>query len=88
MPAAPAAPTLDLLRPIAPLQRAPEAATPPPGPATDAASALIAASMSEPASAGQEDRGAPAIDIDAIAQKVYDQIRRRLRIDQERLGKY
>ena len=86
-PAAHAAPSLDLLRPIAPLQRAPEAAARL-GPATDAASALIATSMSEPASAGQEGQGAPAIDIDAIAQKVYEQIRRRLRIDQERLGKY
>lgn len=80
-----AAPALGLLRPSAPLQRAPDAAAQP----TNAPGAPGAASELNPSSATQS-AAQPAAepDIDAIAQKVYEQLRRRLRVDQERLGRY
>ena len=80
-----AAPALGLLRPSAPLQRAPDAAAQPtnaPG-APGAASELNASSATQSAA-----QPAAEPDIDAIAQKVYEQLRRRLRVDQERLGRY
>jgi len=80
-----AALALGLLRPSAPLQRAPEAAAQP----TNAPGTLSAASELNVSSAAQS-AAQPAAepDIDAIAQKVYEQLRRRLRVDQERLGRY
>lgn len=96
-PALQRAPGLDLLRPIAAPLQAPLAA------AAQSAAAPLAAAVQGPAaalggavesmveSATAEGAGGgqtPALDIDAIAQKVYEQLRRRLRIDQERLGRY
>ncbi len=73
--------SLDLLRPIAPAQRALDGAEAAP----DAPTQTISAS-----SGGNEQTTQPPAvpDIDALAQQVYERLRARLRIDQERLGRY
>lgn len=87
------APDLAMLRPVGSPAAAPAADTvaapaqPRREPSVDLSGALQG--LVESASAEQpRGQAAPAIDIEAIAQKVYEHLRRRLRIDQERLGRY
>ncbi|HMQ35517.1 MAG TPA: hypothetical protein PKD53_32705, partial [Chloroflexaceae bacterium] len=90
------APGLDMLRPLAAPAAAPvasavaEGAAPHLGEALRGPAALgaLQGAVESATAEGQGGGQAPALDIDAIAQKVYEHLRRRLRIDQERLGRY
>jgi hypothetical protein len=84
----PEAPSAELLRPIAPVQRLPDAQSMASSVGSLASTLSTTSATIASQATPQTQQQAAEPDIDAIAQKVYEQLRRRLRIDQERLGKY
>ncbi|HEU5087422.1 MAG TPA: hypothetical protein VFT99_08250, partial [Roseiflexaceae bacterium] len=82
--------TLDMLRPLpGNIQRAEQATLP----AEQAVNAAVSAAL--PGQPQRDNAGSAAsslssveqLDIEALAQKVYDHLRRQMRIDRERLGR-